>query len=75
MSVDSGLMAYYENHENTSFDYFQYSSMITPEQELLNNVHKAVEWARDQNGSRAVQNIFESENMEKQDAIFNNLIQ
>lgn len=35
---------------------------------------KASEWARDQNGSRAVQNIFEGENLQNKDDVFNYLI-
>ncbi len=48
---------------------------MTPEQKLLSNVHVATEWAQDQNGSRAVQNIFDSDNIESKDAVFNILIE
>lgn len=73
MSCDSGLLSYYESPTNSSFDHYDYM-MITPEQELLNNISKVCEWAKDQNGSRAVQNIFEAEDMKNKDAVFNLII-
>jgi hypothetical protein len=37
-----------------------YYPAITPEQELINNLPQVGKWSRDQNGSRAVQNVFET---------------
>lgn len=74
MSCDTAMLNYYDSPENVTFDYFQYSSVMTPEQQLLKNPHKAIEWAKDQNGSRAVQNIFDSDNIQNKDILFNNLI-
>lgn len=73
MSCDSGLMEYYESPQASSFDCYDYM-VISPEQELLNNLSKVCEWAKDQNGSRAVQNIFEANNLENKDAVFNMII-
>lgn len=36
----------------------------------MNNLGQVSQWAKDQNGSRTVQSIFESENEERKDAIF-----
>lgn len=58
MSCDVELLNYYEHSDEPSFDYYQYSSIITPEQELLSNLSLVTQWARDQNGSRTVQSIF-----------------
>lgn len=35
-------------------------STLSPEQELINNLPQVCKWSRDQNGSRAVQNVFET---------------
>ena len=33
---------------------------VSPEQELISNLPQVGKWSRDQNGSRAVQNVFET---------------
>lgn len=70
MSCDVALLDYYDNEDDPVFDYYQYSSIYSPEQELLTNLSLVTQWARDQNGSRTVQNIFEAEDGEKKDAVF-----
>lgn len=40
----------------------------------MNNVSQVIEWSKDQNGSRAVQAIFESNNEENKDKVFNIII-
>jgi hypothetical protein len=37
-----------------------YYQPISPEEELINNLPQVCKWSRDQNGSRAVQNVFET---------------
>lgn len=70
MSCDVELLDYYDQSNEPAFDYYQYSSMYSPEQELLTNLSLVTQWARDQNGSRTVQSIFEGESDDKKDAVF-----
>lgn len=70
MSCDVALLDYYDNPDDTPFDYYQYSSLYSPEQELISNLSLVTQWARDQNGSRTVQNIFEGNDDAKKDAVF-----
>jgi len=47
----------------------------TPEEEILNNIEQAANWARDQYGSRAVQFIIENGEPYAKQAIFEVLVQ
>ena len=71
MSCDVALLDYYEAPDQPNFDYYQYT--YSPEEELLNNLELVPQWARDQNGSRTVQNIFEGEDDSKKDAVFHSI--
>ena len=47
-------------YQNVQVPENNYYPTMTPEEELLNNLPQVAQWSRDQNGSRAVQNVFES---------------
>ena len=47
-----------------------YSTHSSEDEDLMNNLGQVCQWARDQNGSRTVQNILEGDNELHKDAIF-----
>mgnify|MGYP000235103371 CR=1 FL=1 len=70
MSCDSGLYAYREQNIEHSFNYYDYIQTYSPTEELFMHLDRVSEWARDQNGSRTVQDIFDTESDERKDRIF-----
>jgi hypothetical protein len=51
-------------------DYYEYTQVCTPTEELFNHLDAISEWTKDQNGSRTVQDALENETNEKKDIIF-----
>jgi hypothetical protein len=57
-------------HSLTPLTYYPIPNVYSPEDELFNNLDKVGEWAKDQHGSRTVQNILENDTNERKDIVF-----